>query len=305
MELHDKRRKRFKLIGDGLIASLAESTEGDTDTELQGKTSERRFRDWLNRQLPSRFRASNGTVLSVNNPPCTERDCVVFDEGECPSFRQSGGQADMFPVEGVLGSIEINSGKSGTTYTKLMHDCKKLSELGALMRDGLAARAMATKLSPLPNVGVPTIQSDMAVLQQPYRLTPFLYLFVETLQGGLPELTKRIVEHNKAVSVSASVSGAFVLNKGVILHIDSGNGWNTTRLQGFPLAYMKAEPWEVLLKLMSVVWNRIGLETYKSDLGPYYADKQYFMDVELPRTVVVDDKNYISQQEGGVVTSRG
>jgi hypothetical protein len=306
MELHDRRRERFKLLGNGLTNSLAESTESDTDTEIQGKASEKRFRDWLNQQLPSRFRALNGTVLSVNNPPCTERDCLIFDVGECPSFRQSGGQSDMFPVEGVIGSIELNLGKSGTGYTKLMHDCEKLSKVGILMSDSLGSRAKATKLSPLPNVGSTTIEREIAILQQPYRITPSIYLFIETLKGNLAELTKRIIQHNKSVPVSASVSGAFALNKGVILHVTHGEGWNINRLPGFPLAYMEAEPWEVLLKMMTVIWNRIGLETYKSpDLGPYYANKQYFIDVELPRCKIIDDPEYLLQKEVVIASAQG
>ena len=125
------------------------------------------------------------------------------------------------------------------------------------------------------------------------------------MKDNLAELSNRIVEHNKSVPVSASVSGAFVLNKGIILHITPGDGWNISRLSGFPLAYMEAEPWEVLLKMMSVIWNRIGIETFISDLGPYYADKSYFLDVEMPRCQVIDDKEYLSQQEPGLAMTRG
>ena len=99
-----------------------------------------------------------------------------------------------------------------------------------------------------------------------------------------------------------SAPGVFVLNEGFILHIKPEDFWLFGRVTGFPFAYMEAEPWEVLLKLMSVIWVRTWRETDKCvDLGPYYADKTYFTEVELPRCVIIDDPDYLSQQEEGFV----
>src|SRR5438876_6867724 len=113
METQLRRRDLFRSIGKRLISDLEAVSLGDTDVGLQGGAGEAAFRQWVNLQLPSRFRALNGAVLSANNPPTTQRDCILFDAGECPSFRQSGGLPDLFPIEGVIGSIELNTGRTG------------------------------------------------------------------------------------------------------------------------------------------------------------------------------------------------
>jgi hypothetical protein len=302
VDIHGKRRQMFKSIGERLIVELKLASEGDTDTDIQGRAGEAAFRKWLSQQLPSRFHAVTGAVLSSKHPPTTERDCIVFDAGECPSFGQSGDQPDLLPIEGVVGAIEINTGRSGATYSKLLHDCRKLSEIGRLSRESRPPRSDIVKLGPSPIPNTATIPDEIFVSQRKFVTTPALYLFAEDIQGSLPELAQRVARHNKSVEVSASVGGVFVLNAGFILHIKSEDFWLFSRVTGFPLAYMEAEPWEVLLKLMSVIWVRIWRETDKCvGLGPYYADKTYFTEVELPRRVIIDDPDYSLQQEEGFV----
>jgi len=305
-EIYANRREMFESIGKRLVVDLEAVSKGDTDTDIQGRAGEAAFREWLEKQLPTRFRTISASVLAYDALPTTERDCIIFDVGECPFFRQSGSLPDVLPIEGVIGSIEINTGRSGATYDKLLHDCEKLSKIGLLSASRLSPMAKAAKLSPLKIPGTDTIQKEIGVTQQAYRLPPVLYVFAERIQGKLSELANRIAQHNKAVPVSASVGGAFILNEGFILHTAPGDGWNVSRLLGSPLAYMEAEPWEVLLKLVSTVWSRLRNETYTSpDLGPYYARKEYFLNVEMPRCVVLDDTGYTSQQEAGFATARG
>ena len=296
----------FKSIGKRLVADLEAVSIGDTDTDVQGAAGEAAFRDWLGRQLPTRFAPVSGAVLSKNHPPTTQRDCLVFDRTECPVFRQIGGQPDLYPIEGVVGCIEINTGKSGATSEKLLHDCRKLSEIGGLARDSNPLLSKVVRLTPLQIPGNNTISSELYVGQQQHLLPPILYLFAERVRASLKDLAESIASHNKSVAVSAGVSGAFVLETGVILHIAPNEGWNHARLTGMNLAYMNAEPWEVLLKMVSIVWNHLWKGPYLSpDLGPYYADKAYFLEQEMPRIVVLSDADYLAQTESGFVTIKG
>jgi hypothetical protein len=151
-----------------------------------------------------------------------------------------------------------------------------------------------------------TVNSQTIVNHRRVHQQPLLLLFAESLKGNLNELMSRIAEFNKSVPVSLGVSGAFVLNEGFILHVSRGEGWNLTRLAGFPLAYVPAEPWEVLLKLMTLTWNQIARVTASApDLGAYYADASYFHEIDEPRAVVHIDDEYTNQTEEGFVSTRG
>jgi hypothetical protein len=90
-----------------------------------------------------------------------------------------------------------------------------------------------------------------------------------------------------------------VLNTGIILHLAEGqDGWAHARLPGLELAYMPAEPWEVLLKLVSLVWNTLWKGPYSvPDLSPYYADQEYFAHDELPRVSAVSNAQYVAQTQ--------
>ena len=103
MDTRVRRREMFKSVGKRLAADLEAASGGDTDTEVQGGAGESAFREWLGKQLPNRFSAVSGAVVSKNDPPTTQRDCVIFDASECPVFRQIGGQPDLYPIEGVVG----------------------------------------------------------------------------------------------------------------------------------------------------------------------------------------------------------
>src|SRR5579859_3413892 len=180
MNVHDQRRQTFGLLGGVLLSQLKASAAAQTDSDVQGRASEIHFRDWLNKQLPQRFRALSGTVLSALQPPCTQRDCVIFDDGECAAFRQSGGESDMFPVEGVIAAIEINTGTSGTRVAKLSKDCEKLTEVGRLMLGAAPTRSRPIKLLPLEVNGFQTFTQNHSARQQAFRHFMGLYLFIET-----------------------------------------------------------------------------------------------------------------------------
>lgn len=302
--LQEQRRVLFRSVGERLLADLRAAVEGETDTEVQGRAGDAAFRKWLQDQIPNRFRVVTGTVLSPQTAPTTERDCLVFDGDQSPTFRQIGGRPDMFPIEGVVASVEINTGHSGASYAKLLHDAKKLSDIGKLQRGPPLPKP--ARLSPLVADGGATIPGELWVSTQQFPLQPLLLIFAESLRGNLPELCTRVAAHNRTVSIRESVDGVFILNQGFVLHLAPGQGWNVQRLAGFPLGWMEVEPWEVLLKLMSIIWNYLwkGPCEFGPDLGSYYADQAYFLEVEQPRLKILDDTDYLSQTEAGFVTFR-
>jgi hypothetical protein len=299
--MQEERRSIFRSVGDRLLADLRGLGVGQTDTQVRGRAAEKAFREWLAQQLPKRFQVVKGAVLSPNAGPTGEMDCLVVDGDQSPAFRQVGGRPDLLPIEGVVASIEINSGSSGTPYLKLLSDAAKLSEVGKLR--GMSPLPKPVKLSPLAGQGK-TIEDNLWVSRQHFSRPPLLLIFAESLRGNLAELATRLAGHNKSVSLSHSVDGAFILNKGFILHLEPGVGWNVHRLRGFPLAWMETDPWHVLLKLMTIVWNYLwkGPCEFGPEMSGYYADKTYFIDVEQPCTKVLDDAEYISQSEPGFAT---
>lgn len=297
--MQEQRRALFRSVGERLVADLRAAAEGNTDTDVQGRAGEQAFRKWLQEQLPHRFQVLTGAVLSEGAGPTTERDCLIFDGDQSPAFRQIGGRPDLLPIEGLVASIEINTGAAGTSYAKLLRDADKLSQVGKLQRTAPLPKAM--RLLPLVIEGGRTVQSELWVSRQHFPVGPLLFIFAESLRGNLPELARRVAAHNRTVTLTESVDGVFVLNRGFILHLAPGQGWNVHRLPGFPLALMEAEPWEILLKLTTTLWNYLwkGWCEFGPDLGAYYADKAYFLEVEQPRTNILDDAAYVAQLEAG------
>jgi hypothetical protein len=111
-------------------------------------------------------------------------------------------------------------------------------------------------------------------------------------------LASRIAEHNKQQSIESSVDGVFVLNKGVILHVEPtlDEGWSDQRQAGHALVYMESENWEVLLLMMMIIWNHLAKRSYTTtDLGRYYMDLEYFRRQHRDRIRMVEDDGYISQ----------
>ena len=300
--MQEERRSIFRSVGDRLLADLRGAAAGQPDTQMQGRAAENAFREWLQQQLPKRFDVVKGAVLSPQAGPTGEMDCLVVDGDQSPAFRQIGGRPDLLPIEGVVASVEINSGSSGTPYKKLLSDAAKLSEVGKLR--GMSPLPKPIKLSPLRADNRNTIQGNLWVSRQHFPRPPLLLIFAESLRGNLGELANRLAIHNKSVSISDSIDGAFILNKGFILHLTPGQGWNVHRLAGFPLSWMEAEPWQVLLKLMTIIWNYLwkGPCEFGPELSGYYADKAYFLEVEQPRIKVPDDADYVSQTEPGFAT---
>lgn len=299
--MQEERRSIFRSVGDRLLADLRGAATGQADTQIHGRAAEKAFRAWLQEQLPKRFDVMKGEVLSARAGPTGEMDCLVVDGDQSPVFRQIG-KPDLFPIEGVVVSVELNSGSSGTAYKKLLHDAAKLSEVGKLR--GTPPLPKPMKLSPLKRGAPATIERELVVSRQHFSGPPLLLLFAESLRGNLQQLTTRLAAHNKSSALSDSIDGAFILNKGLILHVHPAKGWNVNRITGFPLAWMEAEPWEVLLKLMTMIWSYLwkGPCEFGPEMSSYYHDDAYFLEVEHPRINVLDDADYLSQTEAGFGT---
>ena len=82
------------------------------------------------------------------------------------------------------------------------------------------------------------------------------------------------------------------------MHFTPGQVWDVDRMAGSQLALMQAEPWHVLLKLMTIIWNYLwkGPCEFGPEMSAYYADRAYFLEVEQPRIEVLDDIDYRSQK---------
>lgn len=199
MKIHEDRRKMFESMGRVLVESLNTAELGKTDRQIQGAAGELAFRHWLTKQLPKRYEVYSGTVVSPKDPPVTERDCLIFDAFEHPPFRVSGGEADMFPIEGVAASIELSTGKSGTPYQKIKKDAAKLSAIGQLR--GSKRSPLPMWLSEIPSQRDSQFRHRIAVEQEVPDMPPLLLIFIETLRGKLDTLASRIAEHNKRRSL--------------------------------------------------------------------------------------------------------
>lgn len=292
-----ERHAMFQSVGQRLLNELRGAAAARTDTQIQGRAGENAFLTWLRDQLPNRFEVRKGAVLSPQAGPTNEMDCLLVDADQSPAFRRAGGEPDLFPIEGIIACIEINTGPSGASYGKLLDDAKKLSEVGKLAGTGRRPDPRPAKLLPLPTHLGNTIQGELWVHRQHFLIPPLLLIFAETLRGNLGELTSRLAAHNKRVGVKASVDGAFILNEGFILHMTPGQVWDVHRMAGSQLAWMQAEPWHVLLKLMTIIWNYLwkGPCEFGPEMSDYYADQAYFVEVEEPHIKVLDDIDYQSQ----------
>ena len=60
------------------------------DTGLAGSAAESILSEWLREWLPSRIEVLKGAIISQNTLPTSQRDCVLFDRGNCPIFYRQG-----------------------------------------------------------------------------------------------------------------------------------------------------------------------------------------------------------------------
>lgn len=303
-EVRRRRREMFESIGRKLSAELEVAALGKTDRGMQGGGAEGGFREWLASLLPNRFAVISGAIVSAGTDPTTQRDCIIWDAFDCAPFRRIGGLPDLLPVEGVVGAVEINTGATGATAEKIKHDAAKLTEVGRVSREfRLPALPIPERIHPAPHLGG-SIPVPWWVMRQTFDIPPLLLIFAESIRGNLADYAANLASHNASTTLGASVDGLFVLDQGFALHLDT-NGWAHHRIPGAPLATMDAQPWEVLLKLVTVVWSHLWKGPYRiPDLSPYYADEKYFGEFERPRIKIVSDEAYVAQSEPGFVLAQ-
>jgi len=287
-----------------MVADLRLAAESGTDTGVTGTGGEAAFRKWIGTQLPRRYIATGGSIVSAHTPPTNQRDCLLFDTIDCAAFRTMGDHPDLFPIEGIVGAIELNTGRSGATRDKVLHDAQKLAEIGMLAkRHAIPPLPTLERLEPI-HVGQPTLSNPMFVARRMCPPLPFLFIFAQSIRGSLDEYARAIVTHNLKTTIGESVDGLFVLDQGYALHLDR-SGWSTMRLPQIPLAIVHGEAWEVLLKLIITVWSHLWKATHLiADLGQYYASFGWFEDNERPRAEIVSGEDYAQQSEEGFLTVR-
>lgn len=301
--VHELRREMYKEFAEGFEKELKSISLAQTDPGFQGVAGEAAFRAWLKDQLPSRIDPLSGAIVTQKSDPSHQRDCVLFDRVDCAVFRTIGSQADLLPIEGVVGAIEVNTGGSGATRQKILKDAAKLSELGTLFRDErVALLPKLERLGPAPHVGA-TLTNEIFVRRQTFSLPPLLLLFAESIEGSLLDYAEALAEHNEQTSVGASVDGLFILDQGFALH-QNEEGWAHHRIAGLSFAARPAPGWEVLLKLVSTVWSHLWKGPYGvPNLRGYYTDQSYFTDVEYPECSVVSSESYVTQAAEGMATT--
>ena len=100
----------FERIATGLMARYDEIRAAELDSGLVGTAREKVLTEWMRTWLPTRVDLRNGAIISMHREPTTQRDCVLFDQAETPTYRQFG-DVDLLPIEGVLGDVELNYGE--------------------------------------------------------------------------------------------------------------------------------------------------------------------------------------------------
>jgi hypothetical protein len=230
--------------------------------------------------------------------PTTQRDCVLFDQIQTPVYSRFG-DAQLLPIEGVLGAIELNYGEH-TSYRKIITDAAKLSEIGALARG--SSRRMAQPISHLPADVDPSQVSPEEVIarlliHQAFRLRPQLLIFAENIRGDLLECARRLMAHNKRVGIRNSVDGLFVLHKGYALHFPSNRaGWNTQRQPGDHFAGVARTPGQVLFQLQSIIRKHMAFNgmVHPASFDQYISPPAQAQ-VEMAASHQVSDMEYLAE----------
>ena len=283
-------------VGEKLLSELqAFERSSYLDAGVKGRDGELAFRDWLTRCLPSRVSVLEGVIAGAQYLPSTQRDVVIFDSFNCPVFKKGyrTSEANVIPIEGVLGVIEVNS--SNITKTKLQKDLNKLSSIKSVQMivppPQTHAFQIVNKEKPTGFLGkISSLEdgSHYQLIKEFFgRHQRFSYVFARDLGKGfnLEKSAKVLEEHNLKVGTDASVDGIFILRKGVILHRND-LGWQTTRTKGASIAMMPMEDWDVLLHLVSIVNQNVALGAR----GSMPAFEEYFAAPGISRKQVMQDK---------------
>lgn len=303
----EDRLELFERIAEGLLASYNQVRSAKLDTGLAGGSAETVLVDWIQRWLPLRVAVRNGAVLSSQRGPTTQRDCLLFDQVDSPVYHRLG-TADLLPIEGILGAVELNYGLS-TGYDKVLKDAAKLSEIADLFDDRLQRAAMPLSHLPLArgsSVATREERIDGLTFHLAHDGKPVLLIFAEELKGSLSECAHRLAEYNKSVGVRKSIDGLFVLRQGYALHLDSQRpGWTTCRLPGAHFGCLSVSEGSVLLKLQTVVLKHLflGGKTHPEGFDQYVSQTGQGQR-EVSAAEIASDDEYTKQVDSGAVFIR-
>lgn len=272
----ESRKTLYEQVAKGMSARYEQIRSTGVDTGVSGSAGEKVLINWITSWLPKRMSVVQGAVLSIGEDPTNQMDCLLFDSSESPVYSRLG-DSDLVPIEGVSGSIEVNSGNT-TTYEKLLKDALKLTKLRQLARNKMPRASIP--ISHISREIDPNNVTEKQLVEglQGHRSLeqhPLTVIFAENINGNLEEAATRIARHNIHQGVEFSVDGLFIMGQGVALHVDQNRlGWTSQRLTGNEFAYLTTSPGQVLLKLQSIILNHLYLsgKTNPKSFDPYLSE---------------------------------
>lgn len=97
-------------------------------SSMTGNAREFFVRRVLRSFMPSAVRVGTGRVIGSDDSPSKQVDIVVFD-GRLPAFDMPDGQS-LFPIEGVIGVIEVKSRLDVKTLHSALDNCFSVARCG-------------------------------------------------------------------------------------------------------------------------------------------------------------------------------
>jgi hypothetical protein len=168
-----------------------------------GTYREEALKNFLEQRLPQRYGIDSGHVLGPIVNESKQLDCVILDNNICPAVVVSD-SFKFFPVEGVLGAIEV---KSQLTKTRLIEGLENIASFKALVpRDTIQYHVggygsgffSAAELRPMP----------------------FGMVFAYGLgDNSLESLAENLREWEGEHDPASGANAIAVLDQGIILHV--------------------------------------------------------------------------------------
>jgi len=298
------RKKVYEDTVNSLFDQYNKIRSSGIDTGMSGNKAEKHFLKWLNEWMPKKIESKSGAIISVDDGPTNQMDCVLFDSYDNPSFEINEDDGNIFPIEGVVGAIELNVGEN-TSYQKIIKDCEKLTRMLRMCDKKIIGQP---KLTSIVKFGgdinsVENLKNNLYHFMT-HEGKPLSLICVEDINGSLEEAAKRIMEHNKSVGIRYSIDGLFVLKQGFALHKDTREtGWVIHRQAGTKFCTSLTEPKIVLLRLQSITLSYLQLMGKISSAGfDRYFYELGLVEQEMSSSITVSDSDYISQEDPGTVS---
>lgn len=111
---------------------------------MTGDQREKVVTDALREFLPPALHIGKGKVFSAEEEPSKQTDIVIFD-GRFPVLRQ--GDSALFPVEGVIATVEVKSALSDESLHDALDKCHSVMKLSPAFVQEDAERFMASAVA--------------------------------------------------------------------------------------------------------------------------------------------------------------